>query len=188
MQKKQNKNWNKSVAGLKFQQHFYFSSAKKQIRTTYLLRSSSDLFCLVTRTGIEPMFSAWEANVLTAWPTSHCFRAWLLYTKGFCLSIGFLKKIKIFFVGFCRAIFVAFWVAAGCPLSFRWCPYAGLPHGFVCGWCWLDSLGRGGAGIFILHGGYLHKGKGTPSSLQPHQSGYHAHAKVKAEAFASASL
>ena len=27
-------------------------------------------FCvLVTRTGIEPMFSAWEANVLTAWPT-----------------------------------------------------------------------------------------------------------------------
>ena len=25
---------------------------------------------LVTRTGIEPMFPAWEASVLTSWPTS----------------------------------------------------------------------------------------------------------------------
>ena len=36
---------------------------------------------LVTRTGIEPMFSAWEANVLTAWPTSRIYIAWLLYNK-----------------------------------------------------------------------------------------------------------
>ena len=28
------------------------------------------LFSLVTRTGIEPVFPAWEAGVFTAWPTS----------------------------------------------------------------------------------------------------------------------
>ena len=43
------------VLGIKF---IRIIIAKKQIRTTYLLRSSSDMFCLVTGTGIEPMFSA----------------------------------------------------------------------------------------------------------------------------------
>ena len=38
------------------------------------------VFVLVTRTGIEPMFPAWEASVLTAWPTGRWLisNAWLL--------------------------------------------------------------------------------------------------------------
>ena len=35
-----------------------FFNNKKQIRTNFDLRNSSDLLRLVTRTGIEPMFPA----------------------------------------------------------------------------------------------------------------------------------
>lgn len=35
------------------------------------------LFFLVTRAGIEPALPAWEAGVLTAWPTSRFLGDWL---------------------------------------------------------------------------------------------------------------
>ena len=44
---------------------------KQQIRTNHLTVKSSDLSFLVTRAGIEPTLTAWEAAVLTAWPTGH---------------------------------------------------------------------------------------------------------------------
>ena len=40
----------------------------------YFMQNLSVLFTfLVTRAGIEPALPAWEAGVLTAWPTSHLF-------------------------------------------------------------------------------------------------------------------
>ena len=39
----------------------------------YMISHSRVFIPLVTRRGIEPLFSAWEADVLTAWPTSHTF-------------------------------------------------------------------------------------------------------------------
>ena len=57
---------------------------------------------LVTRTGIEPMFPAWEASVLTAWPTG---RIWRLgyYTTIFIKNQGVFEKIfrkNYFFIAF----------------------------------------------------------------------------------------
>ena len=52
---------------------------------------------LVTRTGIEPMISAWEANVLTAWPTGHAQDRWY-YT--ICFSI-----LQVFFQNFSKKFF-----------------------------------------------------------------------------------
>ena len=54
------------------------------------------LLLLVTRTGIEPMFPAWEASVLTAWPTGR--QQVVLYHIFFKIAIPFLKKINIFYV------------------------------------------------------------------------------------------
>ena len=70
----------------------FVRSTKKETDTT---KGCLSLF-LVTRTGIEPMFSAWEADVLTAWPTSRDIFAQLLYTFSRCLSSGFRKVFKLF--------------------------------------------------------------------------------------------
>ena len=37
------------------------------------LKAFQLFYLLVTRAGIEPALPAWEAGVLTAWPTSHLF-------------------------------------------------------------------------------------------------------------------
>ena len=37
--------------------------------------SVSELFDLVTRTGIEPMIPPWKGSVLTSWPTGHIIAA-----------------------------------------------------------------------------------------------------------------
>ena len=50
--------------------HWY----KNKIRTHSHRESSSDYAVLVTRAGIEPTLTAWEAAVLTAWPTGHIKR------------------------------------------------------------------------------------------------------------------
>ena len=42
---------------------------------------------LVTRAGIEPALPAWEAGVLTAWPTSHFSRDSLLWAPCFWCTI-----------------------------------------------------------------------------------------------------
>ena len=47
--------------------HWY----KNKIRTHSHRELSSDYAVLVTRAGIEPTLTAWEAAVLTAWPTGH---------------------------------------------------------------------------------------------------------------------
>ena len=67
-------------------------------RNRHPLRSAC-LFLLVTRTGIEPMFSAWEANVLTAWPTGLAVFS-LSIIQSFCHFVkGFLKDfLKNFYL------------------------------------------------------------------------------------------
>ena len=88
---------------------------KKQIRTHRLLRNSSDLFLLVTRTRIELVLPPWKGGVLAAWPTGlvaevglepttirvwterssqlsySAASTWILYHRTFCLSIPFLN-------------------------------------------------------------------------------------------------
>ena len=44
---------------------------------------------MVTRTGIEPMLKAWEASVLTAWPTGHTS----------ILHRGFRSRLDYFSIG-----------------------------------------------------------------------------------------
>ena len=55
-------------------------------------------FFLVTRTGIEPMFPAWEASVLTAWPTGRFSQLCYYTTKLFKMQYLFAKKLKKFFL------------------------------------------------------------------------------------------
>ena len=78
---------------------FYETRAKKE-------RHSVSVFLfLVTRTGIEPMFPAWEASVLTAWPTGRAFHSFVIISwPCFFVNTFFEKKIflfqKICLVGF----------------------------------------------------------------------------------------
>ena len=51
-------------------------------------------YYLVTRTGIEPISTAWEAVVLTVWPTGLGLVARLLYYFFLGLSRGFLNFFK----------------------------------------------------------------------------------------------
>ena len=44
---------------------------RRRKKRTGSWRTGSFFSFVVTRTGIEPMFPAWEASVLTAWPTGH---------------------------------------------------------------------------------------------------------------------
>ena len=68
-------------------------------RTGALLCSCS---FLVTRTGIEPMFPAWEASVLTAWPTGLVSKLCYYTTLFFKLQYPFWKFFLffIFFLAF----------------------------------------------------------------------------------------
>ena len=69
------------------------SVIKKQTTNYYLFIIHYSLFIepcaskafLVTRAGIEPALPAWEAGVLTAWPTSHIFDKGLVVSP---LSFG----------------------------------------------------------------------------------------------------
>ena len=66
-------------------------STKKKSRTNVLLSF------LVTRTGIEPMFPAWEASVLAAWPTGRISQLWYYIIFLFKLQYLFEKNFKKFY-------------------------------------------------------------------------------------------
>ena len=55
------------LCAISYINHWY----KNTIRTHSHKELSSDYAVLVTRAGIEPTLTAWEAAVLTAWPTGH---------------------------------------------------------------------------------------------------------------------
>lgn len=47
---------------------------------------------MVTRKGIEPLIPAWEASVLTTWPTGHLIYYFILFVpRGTNLSFGITK-------------------------------------------------------------------------------------------------
>ena len=62
----------------------------------YMISHSRVFIPLVTRRGIEPLFSAWEADVLTAWPTSHTFGSSSSSTRLLilCLKEKWKKGLK----------------------------------------------------------------------------------------------
>ena len=65
---------------------FYETRTKKE-------RHSVSVFLfLVTRTGIEPMFPAWEASVLTAWPTGRVFHSFVIISRPCFFVNTFFEK------------------------------------------------------------------------------------------------
>ena len=74
---------------------FRVGSRAERVTNAKRTPTRSVLFVLVTRTGIEPMFSAWEADVLTAWPTGLAL---------FSLSIiqPFFHFVKVFLKSFSK--------------------------------------------------------------------------------------
>ena len=69
-----------------------FDSRPRHEMKTKKTPTRSVFFVLVTRTGIEPMFSPWEGDVLAAWPTG--LSACPLYHIENHLSIGFWKNLR----------------------------------------------------------------------------------------------
>ena len=65
------------------------SGSIPQTESHYISNIFSDVIrFLVTRAGIEPALPAWEAGVLTAWPTSHVLIYKGLNSQAPCVSLG----------------------------------------------------------------------------------------------------
>ena len=76
---------------------------KKMTRTSFWSLFIRSHYLIAASTGIEPVFSPWEGDVLTPWPTGHLFICRSLFAVDsfnihhlFLKCKYFFKKISIF--------------------------------------------------------------------------------------------
>ena len=82
------------IAVKKFNRELLLAICKVRLTNRIIKKPESHKWLsgfLVTRTGIEPMFPAWEASVLTAWPMGRVLTTWILYHNCEDLSTLFSK-------------------------------------------------------------------------------------------------